>query len=78
LTEEDIDWFKGLPDNHIMSYDIFSKLFKRRWSKKVDGGTLGTQFNQINKKENEIIKEFISIFDRLYNQMPTDYHPTKS
>jgi hypothetical protein len=78
LTEEALDWFKGLPDNHITTYDAFSTLFKSRWSRKEDGGTLGTQFNQIKKKENEMVKEFISRFDRLYNQIPTDYHPTTS
>jgi hypothetical protein len=56
----------------------FSALFKSRWSRKEDGGTLATQFNQIKKKENEMVKEFISRFDRLYNQIPTDYHPTTS
>jgi hypothetical protein len=30
LTEEALDWFKGLPDNHITSYDAFSNLFKDR------------------------------------------------
>jgi hypothetical protein len=78
LTEEALDWFKGLPDNHITTYDAFSTLFKRRWSRKADGGTLGTQFNQIKKKENETVREFISRFDRLYNQIPTDYRPTTS
>jgi hypothetical protein len=78
MTEESLDWFKGLLDNHITSYDAFSNLFKTRWMKKEDGGTLGNQFNQINKKENEIVKEFISIFDKLYIQFPIDYHPTKS
>ena len=76
LTEEALDWFKGLPNNHITSYDAFSNLFKRRWSRKEYGGRLGTQFNQIKKNKNETIKEFISIFDRLYNQIPTDYRPT--
>jgi hypothetical protein len=28
LTEEALDWFKGLPDNHITTYDDFSNLFK--------------------------------------------------
>jgi hypothetical protein len=42
LTKEALDWFKGLPDNHITSYDDFSTLFNRRWSRKADGGTLGT------------------------------------
>jgi hypothetical protein len=78
LTEEALDWFKGLPDNHITTYDDFSTLFKSRWSRKEDGGTLGTQFNQIKKKENETVREFISRFDRLYNQIPTDYRPTTS
>jgi hypothetical protein len=78
LTKESLDWFRGLPDNHITSYDDFSNLFKSRWSKKEDGGTLGTQFNQIKKKENDVVKEFISRFDRLYNQIPTDYCHTPS
>ena len=78
LTEEALDWFKGLPNNHITSYDAFSNLFKSRWSKKTDGGTLGTQFNQIKKKENETVKEFITRFDRIYNQIPTDFRPTTS
>jgi hypothetical protein len=34
LTEEALDWFRGLPVNHIMTYDVFSTLFKRRWSRK--------------------------------------------
>jgi hypothetical protein len=65
LTEEYIDWFKGRPNNQITAYDSFSTLFKIRWSRKSDGGTLATQFKQINKKENEMIREFISKFDKL-------------
>jgi hypothetical protein len=30
LTEEALDWFKGLLDNHITTYDSFSTLFKSR------------------------------------------------
>jgi hypothetical protein len=41
-------------------------------------GNLGLKFNQIKKKENEMVREFISRFDRLYNQIPTYYHPTTS
>jgi hypothetical protein len=78
LIDEALDWFKGLPNNQIMTYDAFSTLFKSRWSEKEDGRTLGTQFNKIKKKENEMVREFISRFDRLYNQIPTDYHPTTS
>jgi hypothetical protein len=78
LTEEALDWFKGFPDNHITSYDVFSNLLKSRWSRKANGGTLGTQFNRIKKKENETVKKFNTRFDRLYNQIPTEFYPTAS
>jgi hypothetical protein len=73
LTEEALDWFRGLLDNHLMSYEYFSKLFKSIWSKKKDGGTLVAQFNQIKKKENETVNEFNTIFDRLYNHIMTEF-----
>jgi hypothetical protein len=28
LIEEALGWFKGLPDNHLTSYEDFSNLFK--------------------------------------------------
>jgi hypothetical protein len=57
---------------------FFPTYSKEDGPRKVDGGTLGTQFNQIKKNENETMREFISIFDRLHSQIPTDYHPTTS
>ena len=44
---------------------------------KKDSGMLVAQFNQINKKENEM-NEFNTKFDRLYNQIPKDFHTTDS
>jgi hypothetical protein len=41
-----------------------------------DNGIIVAQFNQIKKKENETVSEFNTIFDRLYNQIPTDFRPT--
>jgi hypothetical protein len=40
LTEDVQRWFRGLPDNHIASYEDFSKLFKNRWTTKKDNGML--------------------------------------
>jgi hypothetical protein len=70
LTEDAHRWFKGLPDNHLASYDDFAKLLKSRWSTKKDSGMLLAQFNQIKKKENETVKEFDTRFDKLYDQIP--------
>jgi hypothetical protein len=76
LTEEALDWFRGIPDNHLTSYEYFSNLFKRIWSTKKDGGTLVAQFNQIKKKENETVNEFNTRFDSLYSNISTEFHPT--
>jgi hypothetical protein len=78
LTEEALDWFRGLPNNHLTSYEAFANLFQSRWSTKTDGGTLRDQFNKIKKNENETVKEFNTRFDRLYNQIPTEFCPTTS
>jgi hypothetical protein len=76
LTEEALRWFRGLPDNHITSYEYFSKLLESKWTTKKDNRILVAQFNQIKKKENEIESEFDTIFDRLYSQILTDLRPT--
>jgi hypothetical protein len=36
------------------------------------------QFNQIKKKENEIVSEFDTRFDRLHCQILTDLRPTSA
>jgi hypothetical protein len=76
LTEDAQRWFKRLPDNHIASYEDFSKLFKNIWTTKKDNGMLVAQFNQIKKKENETVSEFDTRFDRLYSHILTYLHPT--
>jgi hypothetical protein len=43
---------------------------------KKENKMLVAQFNQIKKKENETLSEFDYRFDRLYNQISTDLHPT--
>jgi hypothetical protein len=78
LTEEALDWFRGLPDNHFTSYDVFFQLIQEEMVEKGRWWDTWAQFNQVKKKENEIVNEFITIFDRLYNQIPIDYHPTTS
>jgi hypothetical protein len=36
LDEDARQWYKGLPDNHLTSYEAFAKLFKERWTTKKD------------------------------------------
>jgi hypothetical protein len=34
LTKDAQRWFRGIPDNHVASYEYFSKLFKNIWTTK--------------------------------------------
>jgi hypothetical protein len=47
LTEDSQRWFKALSNDHLETYEDFTKLFKRRWEIKKDSGMLMTKFNQI-------------------------------
>jgi hypothetical protein len=76
FTEDAQRWFRGLPNNHVASYEYFAKLFKKRWTMKKDNGMLVAQFNQIKKKENETVSEFDTRFNRLHSQILTDLRPT--
>jgi hypothetical protein len=69
-------WFYGLPDNHLTTYEDFSKLFKSIWSLNKDSGMLITQFNQIKKMENETVSEFDTKFDKLHSQIHQYLRPT--
>jgi hypothetical protein len=40
LTEDGQRWFDVLPNNHVATYEDFSKLFITRWSVKKDSKML--------------------------------------
>jgi hypothetical protein len=58
LEEDARKWYKLCHDNHLASYEAFTKLFKERWMTKKDRKILLIQFNQIKREENGIVKEF--------------------
>jgi DNA-binding transcriptional regulator GbsR (MarR family) len=70
LTEYSQRWFRGLLDNHVESYEYFTKLFNNRWTKNKENGMFVAKLNQINKKQNETVSEIENRIDRLYNQIP--------
>jgi hypothetical protein len=67
LTDDDQRWFKGFPENHLATYEYFSKLFKNRRETKKDNKMLMTRLNQIKKKEMETVSEFDDRFDKLHS-----------
>jgi hypothetical protein len=63
-------WFEDLPNNHLTTYEYFVNLFRIRWSLNKDSSMLMNQFNQIKKKENEMVSDFDTRFDKLHSQIP--------
>jgi hypothetical protein len=76
LEEDARKWYKLCHDNHLASYEAFTKLFKERWMTKKDRKILLIQFNQIKREENGIVKEFEKRFDNLRSQIPKDVRPS--
>jgi predicted metal-dependent hydrolase len=66
----------GLVDFQIITSPYKAKFFKSRWSLKKDNDMILNQFNQIKKKENEMVSEFDTKFDKMHSQIPHDFHPT--
>ena len=69
LDEYPKNWFKGLPENHLQSYESITNLLSKIWTKKKDNEMLLMQFNQIKKKENEIVEEFDARFDHFLRKI---------
>jgi hypothetical protein len=59
----------------LASYDDLAKFLKSMWSTKKGSGMLLEQFNQIKKKENEIVKEFDTRFDKRYDHILSGLRP---
>jgi hypothetical protein len=72
LNENAKKWYKGLPDNHLESYEAFANFFKGRWTKNKYSGMILMKFNQIKKKEKETVKEFYARFENFHNQILND------
>jgi hypothetical protein len=75
LDEYAKKWFKNIFENHLHSYHPFTIFFKKRLITNKDTGMLLMQFKQINKKENEKVKEFHTIFDKFFIHIPKDLCP---
>jgi hypothetical protein len=70
-------WFKGLPPNSIDSSDALEYDFLRQWGEKNDHVYFVTKFANLKKKHNGSIPEFIKMFNKLYNNIPTDVKPSQ-
>ena len=75
LSGEARKWFKGLPNDSMKDGEELETQFTQRWGEKRDYGYSLIEFNEIKRKHNENISEFVKIFNKLYNSLPIEMKP---
>ena len=53
-------------------------LFTQKWGEKRDYGYVLTEFNNLKKRQNEDVTEFIKRFNKLYNNLPAEIKPPQA
>jgi hypothetical protein len=70
IVEDYRRWYNSLPDKSNKTWDALHKVFIKIWGTKGDPNMLLLQFSEMKNKENEIVKEFDTIFETLLQQIP--------
>jgi len=62
FTSTTIQWFSGLPDDHITSFAQFAKLFREQfYAKRVTPSVLYDLFN-VRQRKGETLKDYLNRF----------------
>lgn len=64
LVEDDRDWYRGLSENNIASWDEFVRCFKEKYVECVNSRYMLNEFNNIKKHYNESMSEFNGRFQK--------------
>jgi len=77
LVDEAKEWYKGLPDRSISSWDDFKRMFKEQYSDKTDPSFFVNEFTSITKGSNEQVANFNARFMKVLNKLPQDLRPNE-
>jgi hypothetical protein len=78
LDGEARKWFRGLYPRSIDGIEALDDSFLRQWGDKKYFLYYITEFGSLKREEGESISEFSKIFNKLYNNIPTEIKPTKT
>lgn len=75
LSGEAKKWFRLLPTDSIPNFQNFERLFLSRWEEKKNPAQLLTQYNQLRMGTDDVVRNFLDRFNRIYNALPTQCKP---
>jgi hypothetical protein len=75
LTGDARIWYNNLPNKSIKSWEDFENAFIRKWGDEKDLTYLFSQYQEIQKHEEESVREFNDRFNTLLNQIPSNSLP---
>ena len=75
LEENAKTWYNSFPSNDIRTWKYFHDEFMKRWTTKRDGTMMLTQLHEMKKKDNESVRGFDEIFDKLVKEFPNNLKP---
>jgi hypothetical protein len=68
-------WFRTLPTGSILNSHHFEQIFLNKWQEKKNPLQMLTQYNQLKRGNDEIVKSFYDRFKRTYNSLPDECKP---
>jgi hypothetical protein len=69
-------WYDNLPSKSIKTWEDFQNAFSRKWGDEKDQASLFSQFDKIQKHEQETVREFNTKFDALVEEFPHNIIPS--
>ena len=77
LVGEVKKWFRTLPAGSILNSQHFEQIFLNKWQEKKNLVQMLTQYNQLKRGNEKIVKRFSEKFKRTYNALPNECKPPK-
>ena len=68
-------WFKSLAKNTVHTWEEMENFFTLKWGEKRDHGYVLTNFNDLKKRHNEDVTEFMKRLNKIYNNLPAKIKP---
>ena len=69
-------WFRELPPRSIADIEALDDVFLKHWGNNKDLLFYHDEFGNLQREDGELLSEFNSRFNHMYNRMPAEVRPT--
>ena len=75
LTGDVKKWYKGLCVALVLDLVAFQRIFLDRWEVKKNPLQILLEYENIRRNQGEIVQDYCTHFNNLYNAIPADIKP---